>query len=182
MVAELRRKGLTVLSCRREDGPASFKSLTEGHTRIKSTRQGGLLAPVRHHDQCRSRAVARACTSSRNRPRTLGSGRSSPRCGRTSRPAVRSRTPWRSIRRPSTGSTSTWCGPGEIGGVLDLTLERLATQLEKDDSLRRSIKSAMTYPILIASFAILVMIGHDPVHHPDLRQHVQRTWGGSCRC
>jgi type IV pilus assembly protein PilC len=48
---------------------------------------------------------------------------------------------------------------GEVGGVLDQTLERLAVQLEKDDSLRRSIKSAMTYPILIGVFAILVMIG-----------------------
>lgn len=46
---------------------------------------------------------------------------------------------------------------GEIGGVLDQTLDRLATQLEKDDSLRRSVKSAMTYPLLILVFAILVM-------------------------
>ena len=48
---------------------------------------------------------------------------------------------------------------GEIGGVLDQTLDRLATQLEKDDSLRRSIKSAMTYPMLIGVFAILVLFG-----------------------
>lgn len=48
---------------------------------------------------------------------------------------------------------------GEIGGVLDQTLERLALQLEKDDSLRRSVKAAMTYPILIGIFAILVMFG-----------------------
>ena len=48
---------------------------------------------------------------------------------------------------------------GEVGGALDQTLNRLATQLEKSDSLRRSIKSAMTYPIMIAGFAILVMVG-----------------------
>jgi type IV pilus assembly protein PilC len=48
---------------------------------------------------------------------------------------------------------------GEAGGALDQTLNRLAVQLEKQDSLRRSIKSAMTYPILIAVFAVLVMIG-----------------------
>jgi type IV pilus assembly protein PilC len=48
---------------------------------------------------------------------------------------------------------------GETSGALDQTLMRLATQLEKADSLRRSIKSAMTYPILIAGFAIMVMIG-----------------------
>ncbi len=48
---------------------------------------------------------------------------------------------------------------GEVGGVLDQTLDRLATQLEKQDSLRRTVKSAMTYPILIGVFAILVMFG-----------------------
>ena len=47
---------------------------------------------------------------------------------------------------------------GETSGALDATLMRLATQLEKQDSLRRSIKSAMTYPILIGGFAIMVMI------------------------
>jgi type IV pilus assembly protein PilC len=48
---------------------------------------------------------------------------------------------------------------GEAGGALDQTLLRLAVQLEKDDSLRRAVKSAMTYPIVIAAFAILVMTG-----------------------
>ncbi len=48
---------------------------------------------------------------------------------------------------------------GEAGGVLDQTLNRLAEQLEKDDSLRRTVKSAMAYPVLIAGFAIMVMIG-----------------------
>ena len=48
---------------------------------------------------------------------------------------------------------------GEAGGALDQTLNRLATQLEKDDSLKRSIRSAMAYPMLIACFALLVLIG-----------------------
>lgn len=48
---------------------------------------------------------------------------------------------------------------GEMGGVLDTTLDRLATQLEKQDSLRRSVRSAMTYPILIGVFALLVLFG-----------------------
>ncbi len=48
---------------------------------------------------------------------------------------------------------------GEAGGALDKTLIRLAIQLEKDDSLRRSIKSAMAYPVLIFVFAIMVMFG-----------------------
>jgi type IV pilus assembly protein PilC len=48
---------------------------------------------------------------------------------------------------------------GELGGILDEVLNRLAMQLEKDDSIRRAVKSAMTYPILIASFAIIVLMG-----------------------
>src|SRR5437773_7137580 len=47
---------------------------------------------------------------------------------------------------------------GEIGGILEETLERVADQLEKDDSLRRQVKAAMMYPILIASFAIVVLL------------------------
>ncbi len=48
---------------------------------------------------------------------------------------------------------------GELGGILDEVLNRLAMQLEKDDSIRRAVKSAMVYPILIASFAIVVLMG-----------------------
>jgi type IV pilus assembly protein PilC len=48
---------------------------------------------------------------------------------------------------------------GEIGGILDEVLNRVATQLEKEDSIRRAVKSAMVYPIMIGSFAILVMMG-----------------------
>ncbi len=48
---------------------------------------------------------------------------------------------------------------GEIGGILDEVLNRVATQLEKEDSIRRAVKSAMVYPILIGSFAIIVLIG-----------------------
>jgi len=48
---------------------------------------------------------------------------------------------------------------GEIGGILDEVLNRLAMQLEKDDSVRRAAKSAMVYPIMIGTFAVLVLIG-----------------------
>ena len=70
---------------------------------------------------------------------------------------------------------------GEAGGALDQTLNRLATQLEKDDSLRRTIKSAMAYPVLIAVFAICVMHRHAALHHPDLREDVRRPRAASCR-
>ena len=48
---------------------------------------------------------------------------------------------------------------GETGGVLEESLLRVADQLEKEDSLRRQVKSAMAYPIVILSFAMLVMLG-----------------------
>src|SRR5437763_5368491 len=47
---------------------------------------------------------------------------------------------------------------GEAGGVLEMSLLRTADQLEKDASLRRQVRSAMIYPTLIISFAIIVML------------------------
>src|SRR5688572_32956535 len=48
---------------------------------------------------------------------------------------------------------------GETGGVLEESLERVADQLEKDDSLRRQVKSAMAYPTVVLTFAFMVLIG-----------------------
>jgi type IV pilus assembly protein PilC len=48
---------------------------------------------------------------------------------------------------------------GETGGVLEEALERISDQLEKDDALRRQVKSAMAYPIVVLSFALCVLIG-----------------------
>lgn len=42
---------------------------------------------------------------------------------------------------------------GEVGGILEESLQRLSTFLEKDVELRRKVKSAMTYPILVAIMA-----------------------------
>ena len=44
---------------------------------------------------------------------------------------------------------------GEIGGILDDVLLRVAFQLEKDQDLRRKVKSAMTYPTVVLILAIL---------------------------
>jgi type IV pilus assembly protein PilC len=46
---------------------------------------------------------------------------------------------------------------GETGGILDMTLQRVATQLEKDAALRRQVKAAMVYPSLIGGFALVVL-------------------------
>src|SRR2546421_6888605 len=42
---------------------------------------------------------------------------------------------------------------GEIGGVLEESLQRLSHFLEKDVELRRKVKSALTYPVLVAVLA-----------------------------
>jgi type IV pilus assembly protein PilC len=47
---------------------------------------------------------------------------------------------------------------GETGGILESTLRRVADQLEKDEELRRQVKSAMVYPCLIGGFALLVLV------------------------
>jgi type IV pilus assembly protein PilC len=47
---------------------------------------------------------------------------------------------------------------GEAGGVLEGSLLRVADQLEKDASLRRQIRSAMIYPILVVTFAVGIMM------------------------
>ena len=38
---------------------------------------------------------------------------------------------------------------GEIGGILDTILNRLASYLEKADALRRKVKGALTYPTIV---------------------------------
>ena len=47
---------------------------------------------------------------------------------------------------------------GETGGILDQTLVRVAQQLESDAALRRQVKAAMIYPILIGSFSLIVLV------------------------
>jgi type IV pilus assembly protein PilC len=43
---------------------------------------------------------------------------------------------------------------GEMGGVLDEVLERLAGFMEKDFSLKKKVKSALTYPVVILVMAM----------------------------
>ncbi len=48
---------------------------------------------------------------------------------------------------------------GEEGGILDEILKRLATQVEQDASIRKKIKSAMMYPIVILGITVLSFFG-----------------------
>jgi type IV pilus assembly protein PilC len=47
------------------------------------------------------------------------------------------------------------CAAGEVGGILDTILNRLAAYREKNEKLKRKVKGAMTYPAIV----ILVAVG-----------------------
>jgi type IV pilus assembly protein PilC len=47
---------------------------------------------------------------------------------------------------------------GEVGGILDTILNRLAVQLEKSMELRQKVKSAFSYPIIVLLIAVAVVV------------------------
>jgi type IV pilus assembly protein PilC len=67
---------------------------------------------------------------------------------------------------------------GEIGGVLDSVLLRLAENLEKDVALKQKIKSAMTYPTVVFCLVIMIMIGMLIFVVPTFK-NLYRDLGGS---
>ena len=48
---------------------------------------------------------------------------------------------------------------GELGGVLDLILQRLAEFMERTEALRRKIIGAMIYPVAVIFFALVIVMG-----------------------
>ena len=48
---------------------------------------------------------------------------------------------------------------GEVGGVLEESLQRLSGFLEKDMELRRKVKAALTYPTIVVVVAISIVVG-----------------------
>lgn len=48
---------------------------------------------------------------------------------------------------------------GEVGGILDIILSRLAAYIEKAMKLKSQVKGAMVYPISIISIAVVVIVG-----------------------
>ncbi len=48
---------------------------------------------------------------------------------------------------------------GEEGGILDDILKRLATQVEQDASIRKKIKSATAYPVVILTITVIAFFG-----------------------
>jgi type IV pilus assembly protein PilC len=48
---------------------------------------------------------------------------------------------------------------GEAAGVLDVVLDRVALQIEKEQKIKRRVRGAMIYPTVVMSFAFLVLCG-----------------------
>ena len=48
---------------------------------------------------------------------------------------------------------------GEAAGILHTVLDRVAVQIEKEMKIRRRVKGAMIYPMVVLTFAILTLIG-----------------------
>ena len=158
VVAELRRKGLTVLKLEQKRSFPDFQTLMQNSQRIK-TRDKAVFArqfstminsglPV-----LRALYVLEEQTENARLKKIIASVREDVEAGMALSDAM--------ARYPVAFDRLyvAMVKAGEAGGALDQTLNRLATQLEKDDTLRRTIKSAMAYPVLIAIFAICVAIG-----------------------
>jgi type IV pilus assembly protein PilC len=158
VAAELRRKGLTVLSLDQKGGLRSLNDMLEGSSKIKlrdkvvfarqfATMINAGLALLR------SLYILEDQTTSPRFKKIISKVRQDVEAGSPLSDAMQ--------KHPAAFDRLfvSMVRAGEVGGVLDQTLDRVATQMEKDDSLRRSVKSAMTYPILILCFALLVMFG-----------------------
>jgi type IV pilus assembly protein PilC len=48
---------------------------------------------------------------------------------------------------------------GEAAGILDEVLDRVAMQIEKETQIKRRVKGAMVYPMVVLAFASLVLVG-----------------------
>ena len=48
---------------------------------------------------------------------------------------------------------------GEAAGILDVVLDRVAYQIEKETKIKRRVRGAMMYPLMVMAFATLVLIG-----------------------
>ena len=51
------------------------------------------------------------------------------------------------------------CAAGEVGGILDSILNRLAVYIEKNVKLKGQVKSAMIYPIAVIVIVLLMVFG-----------------------
>jgi len=66
---------------------------------------------------------------------------------------------------------------GETGGMLEEALKRTADQQEKDAALRRQVRAALVYPVVVITFAVIVMLALVAFLIPVF-ENVFKTFGG----
>lgn len=157
VAAELRSKGLTVVDISEKKGGTSFKEMMGDMKRIKArniTVFSRQFATMINSGLAMLRALYILETQTQNAKLAsiIGQLRSDVEGGTSlsdsleKHPNIFNRLYVNMVRA------------GEAGGILDETLERVANQLEAEDSLRRQVRSAMVYPMLIAIFALMVLM------------------------
>lgn len=70
---------------------------------------------------------------------------------------------------------------GEAGGILDEILKRLAAQVEQESSMRKKIKSAMTYPVVIGIIAVGAFFGLMIFVMPKMGQIIKELGGPNAK-
>jgi type IV pilus assembly protein PilC len=158
VAADLKRKGLTVVKLDEKRGALNFKAMMENSTKIRPRDKAVFARQFATMIQSglavlRGLHILEEQTENPRFKKIIASVRSDVEAGMSLSDAME--------RYPAAFDRLyvSMVRSGEISGSLDASLNRLAAQLEKDDSIRRTVKSAMAYPMLIAMFAILVMIG-----------------------
>jgi type IV pilus assembly protein PilC len=158
VVADLRSKGLTVLKLEEKRSLPDIKTMLEASTKIK-TRDKAVFARQFSTMITAGLAVLRALyvleeqTQNPRFKKIIAALRGDVEAGMSLSDAME--------RYPAAFDRLyvSMVRAGEVGGALDQALDRLAAQLEKDDSLKRTIKSAMMYPMILLVFALLVATG-----------------------
>jgi type IV pilus assembly protein PilC len=154
--AQLRSKGLIVVDIE-EQKPANAGDLLAGFKRVKpadltvATRQLATMVSS-GMSLLRSLYVIEEQTENEKLKEAWSQARKDVEAGISLSDALR--------RRPDVFNElyTAMVAAGETGGILEETLQRVADQLEKDDSLRRQVRAAMVYPMLIGGFALVVLI------------------------
>lgn len=66
---------------------------------------------------------------------------------------------------------------GEAGGILDEILKRLAIQVEQNASIKKKVKGAMTYPVVILSVTLIAFFGVMFILMPKIAKILQDLGG-----
>ena len=73
-------------------------------------------------------------------------------------------------------------GSAELTGRMDEAFDQLHTYIKRDIELRRAVRKALIYPMILLGLSVLVVRRHRGVRHPPLRRPSSRTSTPSCPC